>query len=35
MGEAIESGHVDFEGKGARRVHGATTLATVIKQLVA
>ena len=34
MGEAIDSGHVDFEGKGVRRLHGATTLATVIKQLV-
>jgi len=35
MGEGIEKGHVAFEGKGARRVHGTTALATVIKQLVA
>jgi uncharacterized protein YbjT (DUF2867 family) len=35
LGEGIESGVVDFEGKAARRVHGPTTLATVIKQLVA
>jgi uncharacterized protein YbjT (DUF2867 family) len=35
LGEGLDKGIVAFEGKGARRVHGATTLATVIKQLVA